>query len=49
MTGLDVVEPALRDIDFGSETIAGAVEIMNALQDSGREIVPVRFHDGGAC
>jgi cytochrome P450 len=41
--GLDLVEPALRGVDFASMTVTGVMEILDGLRDSGRSVVPVRY------
>jgi cytochrome P450 len=42
---LDVVDPALREVDFASLTVTGVMELLNQLRDSGRPVVPVRYFD----
>jgi cytochrome P450 len=41
---LDLIEPELRDVDFGSLSITDAMEQIARLRASGRSVVPVRFH-----
>jgi hypothetical protein len=42
---LDIIDPAIRDVNFGSMTISDAIEQIGRLQSNGRPVVPVRFHD----
>ena len=42
---LDIVDPAIRDVDFGSLTITDTMEQLGRLRDTGKKVVPVRFHE----
>lgn len=42
---LDIIDPAIRNVNFGSMTIRDAMEQIGRLQSNGRPVVPVRFHD----
>lgn len=42
---LALIEPELRDVDFGSLTITDAMEQIARLRAQGRAVVPVRFHE----
>jgi cytochrome P450 len=42
---LELIDPDLRNVDFGSLNISNAMEQIGRLRDSGRAVVPVRFHD----
>jgi cytochrome P450 len=41
----DAIEPAFRDVDFASLTIANTMEKLGQLRDSNRAVVPIRFHE----
>jgi cytochrome P450 len=42
---LELIDPAIRDVDFGSLTITDAMEQIGRLRSSGRAVVAVRFHE----
>lgn len=40
----EAVAPSLREVDFGSLTLPDVMEQLGRLRESGRPVVPVRFH-----
>jgi cytochrome P450 len=47
-SGLDVVDPNLRDVDFASLSIPDVMERLEELRSRGSPVVPVRFHQEAA-
>src|SRR5579862_3732180 len=48
LPSFDIVEPSIREVDFGALTTTDALEQIDRLQASSRAVVPVRYHDSVA-
>jgi cytochrome P450 len=48
LPSFDIVEPSIRDVDFGALTTTDALEQIDRLRANGHPVVPVRFHDSVA-